>query len=227
MKSGKAAAPDGIPPKALKADPETTATILQPLLHSPTDWTLGHLVKLPKKGDLSQCNNWQGIMLLSTPSKVLPRVILERLKKALDKRLRPEQAGFHQDRSCTDPMATTSIIIEHFTAALEMNGSWIGLEDLTQEDRFVWTTSQREAVYTNWARDEPSDSQRAQNCVWLTNKPEWQPPGGWDDGQCGAHFLAMCEQLRHIHQHTLCVDHTTAHVSQHVYYTQADYGSAY
>ncbi|XP_025096315.1 low affinity immunoglobulin epsilon Fc receptor-like [Pomacea canaliculata] len=86
----------------------------------------------------------------------------------------------------------TAILVAH-----SVNGSWIGLEDLTQEDRFVWTTSQREAVYTNWARDEPSDSQRAQNCVWLTNKPEWQPPGGWDDGQCGAHFLAMCEQPLH------------------------------
>ncbi|PVD22606.1 hypothetical protein C0Q70_18425 [Pomacea canaliculata] len=119
MKNGKAAGPDGIPPEALKADPETTATILQPLLHKiweqelvPADWKLGHLVKLPKKGDLSQCNNWRGIMLLSIPSKVLTRIILERLKKALDMRMRPEQAGFRQDKSCTDHIATLRIIIE-------------------------------------------------------------------------------------------------------------------
>ena len=51
-------------------------------------------------------------MLLSIPGKVLTRIILERLKTALDKRLRVEQAGFRQDRSCTDHIATMRIIIE-------------------------------------------------------------------------------------------------------------------
>ena len=69
-------------------------------------------MKLPKKGDLSSCNNWRGIMLLSIPGKVLSRIMLERLKAALDKRLREEQAGFRQDRSCTDHIATMRIIIE-------------------------------------------------------------------------------------------------------------------
>lgn len=51
-------------------------------------------------------------MLLSIPSKVLTRIILERLKEALDKRLRVEQAGFRQDRSCIDHIGTLRIIIE-------------------------------------------------------------------------------------------------------------------
>ena len=51
-------------------------------------------------------------MLLSIPGKVLTRIILERLKTALDKRLWVEQAGFRQDRSCTDHIATMRIIIE-------------------------------------------------------------------------------------------------------------------
>ena len=78
----------------------------------PEDWKRGHLVKLPKKGDLSSCNNWRGIILLSIPGKVLTRIMLERLKTALDKRLRVERAGFRQDRSCTDHIATMRIIIE-------------------------------------------------------------------------------------------------------------------
>lgn len=36
-------------------------------------------------------------MLLSVPSKILTRIILERLKKALDKTLQEEQAGFRQE----------------------------------------------------------------------------------------------------------------------------------
>ena len=119
LKSGKAAGPDGIPPEALKADVQTSTDMLHPLLTKiweeeqvPEDWKRGHLVKLPKKGDLSQCNNWRGIMLLSIPGKVLSRIILERLKTALDKKLRDEQAGFRQNRSCTDHIATSRIIIE-------------------------------------------------------------------------------------------------------------------
>ena len=119
LKPGKAAGPDGIPPEALKADIQTSTDMLHPLLKKiwenervPEDWKKGHLVKLPKKGDLSSCNNWRGIMLLSIPGKVLTRIILERLKTALDKALREEQAGFRKDRSCTDQIATMRIIIE-------------------------------------------------------------------------------------------------------------------
>ena len=119
LKSGKAAGPDGIPPEALKADIQTSTEMLHPLLKEiweqekvPDDWKKGYLVKLPKKGDLSSCDNWRGITLLSIPGKVLTRIILERLKTALDKVLRDEQAGFRQDRSCTDHIATMRIIIE-------------------------------------------------------------------------------------------------------------------
>ncbi|RUS87436.1 hypothetical protein EGW08_004811 [Elysia chlorotica] len=116
---GKAAGPDGIPPEALKANIQTSTEMLHPLLNKiweqecvPEDWKKGYLVKLPKKGDLSSCNNWRGIMLLSIPGKVLTRIMLERLKTALDKKLRKEQEGFRQERSCTDQIATLRIIIE-------------------------------------------------------------------------------------------------------------------
>ncbi|XP_073668649.1 uncharacterized protein [Paramisgurnus dabryanus] len=119
LKNGKAAGPDGIPPEALKADLSTTVNMLLPLLQKvwrvgrvPADWKKGHMVKLPKKGDLGSCNNWRGIMLLSVPSKVLTRIILDRLKDAVEEKLRPEQAGFRKEKSCTDQIATLRIIIE-------------------------------------------------------------------------------------------------------------------
>ena len=46
-----------------------------------------------KKGDLENCNNWRGVTLLSVPSKVLGRVIIVRIRDALDNKLRKEQAG--------------------------------------------------------------------------------------------------------------------------------------
>ena len=51
-------------------------------------------------------------MLLSIPSKVLTRVILNRMKVAVNKALRYEQAGFRKDRSCIDQIATLMIIVE-------------------------------------------------------------------------------------------------------------------
>ena len=78
----------------------------------PDDWKRGLLMKLAKKGDLSLCGNWRGITLLSIPSKVLTRVILNRMKVAVDEALRDEQAGFRKDRSCIDQIATLRIIVE-------------------------------------------------------------------------------------------------------------------
>ena len=80
----------------------------------------GHLVKLPKKGDLSICDNYRGIMLLSVPGKVLNRVMLKRMKNAVDTKLRDNQAGFRQNRSCADLIATIRVILEQ---ASEVNSS--------------------------------------------------------------------------------------------------------
>ena len=119
LKNGKAAGPDNIPAEALKADTDTMVEILYPLFkkiwqekRAPVEWKEGHLVKLPKKGDLSDCANYRGITLLSVPGKVFSRILLNRMKDAVDPVLRDQQAGFRKNRSCTDQIATLRIILE-------------------------------------------------------------------------------------------------------------------
>ena len=51
-------------------------------------------------------------MLLSTPGKVLNWVLLERMREAVDPKLRDQQAGFRRNRSCADKIATLRIIVE-------------------------------------------------------------------------------------------------------------------
>jgi hypothetical protein len=51
------------------------------------------LVIILKRGDLSRCENWRGITLLCAASKILTRVMLERMKDAVYKKLRENQAG--------------------------------------------------------------------------------------------------------------------------------------
>ena len=119
MKNGKAAGADGIPAELFKADATTTATILHPLFTDiwttetfPQDWNTGIIIKIPKKGDLSNCNNWRGINLLCASSKIFMRVILNRMMLHMEQKLRKEQAGFRPQRSCIDQINTIRIIIE-------------------------------------------------------------------------------------------------------------------
>jgi hypothetical protein len=50
----------------------------------PEDWEEGLIIKIPKKGDLSYCNNWRGVTLLSIPSKILTRIILNRIQNTVE-----------------------------------------------------------------------------------------------------------------------------------------------
>ena len=77
-RNGKAAGPDGIPSEALKADMHTVVEMLHQLFSKiwesediPDNWKEGHIIKIPKKGDLSRCDNYRNITLLPTKQKYL------------------------------------------------------------------------------------------------------------------------------------------------------------
>ncbi|CAG9118026.1 unnamed protein product [Plutella xylostella] len=119
LKNRKSPGADKITAEMLKVDSARTANMLYPLFkqiwiteHFPEEWKEGLLVKVPKKGDKSNCNNWRGITLLSIVSKVMTRVILTRLSASVDKTLREHQAGFRKSRSCVDHINALRIIIE-------------------------------------------------------------------------------------------------------------------
>ncbi|XP_030757826.1 uncharacterized protein LOC115883611 [Sitophilus oryzae] len=86
LKTGKATGPDNIPAELFKIHPENIAQLLETIIkssweteHIPSTWKEGLIVKLPKKGDLSQYKNWRGITLLNTINmtinKIIPTVI--------------------------------------------------------------------------------------------------------------------------------------------------------
>ena len=80
--------------------------------HLPKDWKHGLIIKLPKKGDLTECSNWRGITLLNIIGKILATIIYSRLKEELEPKMRPEQAGFKSNRACVDHINTIRIIVE-------------------------------------------------------------------------------------------------------------------
>nr|KAG5714060.1 hypothetical protein BaRGS_020388 [Batillaria attramentaria] len=117
LRNGKAAGPDEIPAEAIKADTETAVNMLHSLFSKiwekeevPAQWKEGIVIKLPKKGDLRDCSNYRGIMLLSVPGKVLNRILLERMREAVDPMLRDQQAGFRRNRHYGVPGKIISLI---------------------------------------------------------------------------------------------------------------------
>ena len=52
---------------------------------------------------------------ISVPGKFLSRILLQRLRKAVDYRLHEEQAGFRAERSCTEQIFTLCNILEQCT----------------------------------------------------------------------------------------------------------------
>ena len=77
MKNGTAGGDDSLTVEILKANLETSVDVLYHLLHKvweqeqiPEGWQRGLIVKLPKKGDLTECNNWRGVTLMVVAAKV-------------------------------------------------------------------------------------------------------------------------------------------------------------
>ncbi|GFR71232.1 endonuclease-reverse transcriptase [Elysia marginata] len=119
LKLGKAPGVDNIPSKLLKAGGEEVNNIFTALCQRiwnerkwPTEWTKSLVVPLPKKGNLRLCNNYRTISLINHPSKVMLRVILNRLKPKAEEILAEEQAGFRAGRSTVEQIFNCRILIE-------------------------------------------------------------------------------------------------------------------
>ena len=80
----------------------------------PVDWKDGVVVCIPKKGNLTECDNWTDMTLLSIPGKVYCQMILNRIRDMLDGELHEEQAGFRPKRSCAEQIFTLQRIIEKY-----------------------------------------------------------------------------------------------------------------
>ena len=122
LKNGKAPGADLLNAELSKCDPELATEILLPLYCKawngdgiPSDRSKGIIIPIPKKGALTDCNIWQGITLLSLPSKIFCRVVVNHLSAAVDEVLRKEQAGYRQGRSCTEHIFALRNFIEQCT----------------------------------------------------------------------------------------------------------------
>ena len=78
----------------------------------PKEWVDAVLVAIPKKGDLSVCDNWRGISLLDVFGKLLARILKQRLEVVAERELTESQCGFRKGRGCVDMIFCARQLIE-------------------------------------------------------------------------------------------------------------------
>ena len=121
LKLGKAPGVDNITAELLKAGGEPVITVLTKVCNEvmktgiwPTEWTKSLVIALPKKGASKLCENHRTISLISHASKVMLRILLDRLKPQVNEKLSEEQAGFRAGRSTTEQIFNINILTQKY-----------------------------------------------------------------------------------------------------------------
>ena len=113
LKKGKAPGPDGIPMEVIqlvtKERPELLVRIYNNVLRNaafPQAWKTARLVLIEKPGRTDESISYRPICLLDSLSKVLEKILRDRLLKEIDERggLSEHQFGFRKHMSTIDPL---------------------------------------------------------------------------------------------------------------------------
>jgi hypothetical protein len=110
LKNNRSAGCDNIPAEVLKALSDSIADQLASCFNLiwethtvPDDFCKAIIVNLYKnKGNISDCNNYRGISLLSVAGKLLSKIMVNRLVPVLELLLPDSQCGFRPNRGTID-----------------------------------------------------------------------------------------------------------------------------
>ena len=121
MKKGKSARIDNIPAELVQAGEEDVITALKTICNNiwqrgewPTPWTQSLVITLHKKGNLQQCQNYRMISLISHPSKVMLKIIVNSLKPQAERIISDEQADFSAGWSTTEQISNLRILCKKY-----------------------------------------------------------------------------------------------------------------
>ena len=121
LKKGKSAGVANIPAEMVQVDGEDMISVLLLICNKiwqtgewPKQWTQSLVITLPKKGNLQLCQNYRTISPISHPSKVMLKILLNRLKLEAEKIIAEEQAGFRPGRSTTEQIFNLRILCERY-----------------------------------------------------------------------------------------------------------------
>lgn len=114
----KAPGSDGVPVELLQYGGTRTVAAMHRICEGiwetgewPDDWVESVFVPIPKKGDLGKCGNYRTISLVSHASKVLLKVILNRIQRKTEQEIPVEQAGFRPNRGTRDQITNLRVLM--------------------------------------------------------------------------------------------------------------------
>lgn len=99
-------------PRAHKVLYQIIKTIWQEKSSIPEDWTMGMINPVPKKGDLTRCQNCRPITLLSTAYKVTTSIIRGKLEEFYENVMGEYQSGFRKNKPITNQLFTLRHALE-------------------------------------------------------------------------------------------------------------------
>ena len=105
----------------------------------PQDWKRSVFIPIPKNGNAKECSNYHTIALISHASKVMVKILQDRLQQYVNRDLLDIQAGFRKGRETRDQTANICWIIEkarEFQEKKSTSASLTMLKPLT-----VWITT--------------------------------------------------------------------------------------
>ena len=106
----------------------------------PTTWTQFLVITLPKKGNLQLCQNYRTISLISYPSKVMLRIILNRHQPQAEEIIADEQAGFRAGRSTIEQIFNLRILCEKYLQQQNLYHVFIDFKKAFDRVWHLWAT---------------------------------------------------------------------------------------
>ncbi len=119
MKHGKATGPDNIPAEAIESLEDLGIDMVTKLLNAiydtgaiPTEMSKSVFIALPKKTGATECELHRTISLMSHMTKILLRILMQRMKNKVRPEIANAQYGFMEDRGTRNAISTLNRLIE-------------------------------------------------------------------------------------------------------------------
>eukprot|EP00794_Sanderia_malayensis_P019306 gene19306-21230_t len=121
LKNNESPEYDEIPAERLKISGESAIKLMHKLCIKiweqsewPEDWLTSLFVTLPKKGDTMKCENNKTIPLICHASKIILKIMAQRMKLKLKEEIAVEQAGFVPEKGTRNQIMNLELIIERY-----------------------------------------------------------------------------------------------------------------
>ena len=75
-------------------------------------WSTSLIITIPKKGDLKKCENYRTISIICHASKILLRIIINRMNPQAEEILAEEHTVFRKNRNTREHILNSRILAE-------------------------------------------------------------------------------------------------------------------